>query len=190
MRTPILIDNCVWDLLWNRQVELLEEQGTDLAFRVSPYGTQEIPAEDHPCEKSRLVGIYARDQLAKLGQSTVQWFACSDLDDPNLAGLGGLGDLQLDGSVVGGGYLGTVEGQDYREANQHRVGGQSGTKIRKSGLLHNQTDVDYGEWSFGMPVVTLNVKDYRGAGTVVDLRSWAVGGFGDFIRSVLTANKS
>lgn len=186
MATTVLIDNCVWDLLWRRGVQLRDEQGGDLTFTVSPYGTQEIPPADHPNTKARAVGDYAREQLAELRAQEATWFCFGDLDDPT-AGSGGFGDLQDDGTVVGGGFLTSVEGQDFRNANQHRIGGDSGTKVMKSGLPKNQTDVDYGEWSFGLPVVTLNAKDYKGAGKVIDLSGWSTGSFGDFIRSHLAA---
>ena len=184
MLTTVLIDNCVWDLLWEKDVQLRHEQGSDLTFAVSPYGTQEIPPSDHPSEKARQVGNYARAQLAELDAQEVNWFRMSNIGDP-ADGKGGFGDLQADGTVVGGGYLTSVEGMEYREANQHRIGAPSGTKVKKSGLPGNETDIDYGEWSFGLPVVTLNVKDYKNAGTVIDLSTWQEGGFGDFIRAHL-----
>lgn len=184
MRTTVLIDNCVWDLLWERSVNLRQEKGIDLAFSLSPLGTQEIPGDDHPDERARKVGAYARGQLAEMNAHEVEWFCMSDVGD-QAVGRGGLGGLQPDGLVAGGGYFTSVEGREYREANQHRIGGATGTKRKKSGLLSNETDVDYGEWSFGLPVVTLNHKDYKGSGTVIDLREWRDGGFGDFIRAQL-----
>jgi hypothetical protein len=52
-------------------------------------------------------------------------------------------------------------------------------------LLSNETDVDYGEWTFGLPIVTMNAKDFRGSGTVIHLEKWEHGSFGDFVRACL-----
>lgn len=184
MRTTVLIDNCVWDCLWERGVQLRHEQGSDLTFAVSPFGTKEIPPADHSDDKARKVGKYAREQLAELDALEVGWLQLSDVNAPS-EGSGGLGDLQADGTLAGGGYVTSIEGQEYQKANRHRIGGVTGAKLQKSGLLSNETDVDYGEWSFGLPVVTLNPKDFKGAGAVIDLSGWLEGGFGDYIRAQL-----
>lgn len=180
----VLIDNCAWDRLWERSVHLPDEQGNDLKFSVSNFGLIEIPSDEHPCEKARAVGAYARGQLAQLEAGQVVWFGFQS-EGRQESGTGGLGDLQPDGSVAGGGYLTSVDGRDYRQANESRIGGVTGTKVKKSGLLSNETDVDYGEWSFGLPVVTMNGKDFKGAGTIIHLEKWEHGSFGDFVRTWL-----
>ena len=180
----VLIDNCAWDRLWERNVHLPDEQGNDLHFSVSNLGLIEIPSIDHSSEKAIAVGLYARNQLAQLESQPVVWFGFQ-AEDGKESGIGGFGDLQPDGSVVGGGFLTSVEGREYRQANESRIGGMTGTKLKKSGLLSNETDVDYGEWSFGLPIVTMNAKDFRGAGTVIHLEKWEHGSFGDFVRACL-----
>lgn len=175
----VLLDNCVWNLLYERKVDLLVEQADDLEFNVSDLGWLEIPSPDHT---AAAVGDYARDQLARLGKAPATWFAFAG--HPRAAGFG---DLQPDGSVVGGGYLASVEGQAYKDDDSlHRkVGGITGDKPAKSGLLKNETDVDYGDWSFSAPVVTDNIKDFKNAGRVIPLSAWTSGNFGDFVRANL-----
>ncbi|OBS35395.1 hypothetical protein [Pseudomonas syringae] len=183
----VLIDNCAWDRLWQRNVHLPDEQGLDLRFSVSSFGLIEIPSGEHPSEKARAVGAYAREQLAFLEAEQVVWFGFQDEGKSN-SRVGGFGDLQPDGTVLGGGFLTSVEGRDYRQKNESRIGGETGSKVKKSGLLSNETDVDYGEWSFGLPVATMNVKDFKGAGTIIDLEKWHDGSFGDFVRACLVHN--
>lgn len=129
--TTVLIDNCVWDRLWERNVQLGHEQGNDLAFAVSRLGMLEIPLDNHPNEKARQVGLYALAQLAELDAQVVNWLRLLDLDATGESSSV-LGDLQADGIIAGGGYLTSLEGQEYREANQHHIGGASGSKRQKS----------------------------------------------------------
>ncbi|MBE7375076.1 hypothetical protein [Pseudomonas lopnurensis] len=67
LRATVLIDNCAWDILESRGVDLLEERGENLQFTVSDLGLIEIPADSHPSESAQRVGQYTRAQLAALG---------------------------------------------------------------------------------------------------------------------------
>ncbi|WP_247258082.1 hypothetical protein [Pseudomonas moorei] len=185
-RQVVLLDNCVWDLLMAKEVDLLVEQGEDLSFRISDLGEIEIPDAEHEREKARAVGVYARSQMARLGAEPVQWFSFAG-DQESSRGTSGLGDLIPDGTIVGGGFLADLDGQAYSaDSGLHkRVGGASGVARTNSGLLKNQTDVDYGEWSFGLPVVTANPKDFKNAGRIIRMDGWTSGGFGDFVRREL-----
>lgn len=184
VRETVLIDNCAWDILESRGVELVDECGEDLQFTVSDLGLIEIPADSHPSEDAQRVGKYARAQLAALEAEPAVWFQLKDINDPTPSG-GGIGELQPDGSVRGGGFLTSIEGQAYADANEHRIGGNSGAKRMGSGLLKHQTDIDYGEWSAGLLVITANPKDFKAGAKAVDIRTWESGSFGDFVRQVL-----
>jgi hypothetical protein len=185
----VLIDNCVLNFLHARNVDLLAEQGDDLTFNVSDLGWLEIPKFDTDKLEAREVGEYARDQLARLQAEPVQWFTFGDLDNPS-AGKGGYGELMPDGTVKGGGYLGDLAGKIYREdPTQHKkIGGESGTKRTNSGLLRNETDVDYGEWAMNFPVVTDNGRDFKKFKNVIMIRDWGDVPFGIFIRQKLTSS--
>lgn len=185
VREIVLIDNCAWDILESRGVNLVDERGDDLQFTVSDFGMIEIPADTHPSEDAQRVGKYARAQLAALEAEPAVWFQLQDIDDPTPSG-GGFGELQPDGSVQGGGFLTSIEGQAYADANKHRIGGTSGEKRMGSGLLKHQTDIDYGEWSVGLLVITANPKDFKAGAKAVDIRTWESGSFGDFVRQALT----
>lgn len=185
-RTTILIDNCAWDELLRRGVDLTHEQGSDLLFSMSRYGQQEIPSPDHERAEARATSAYVHGQIEALDMKPVEWLVLGDLDSDTVKGAG-LGDLQPDGTVSGGGYLTSVEGRDFvnDDTKHEKIGGKSGTKRKGSGLLSSQTDVDYGEWSMGLPVVTLNIRDFKHAGKIIDLNGWEDGTFGDFIRRAL-----
>lgn len=180
-RKVILIDNCAWDVLEGRGVDLVDERGDDLQFTVSELGLAEIPDDSHPNEDARRVGRYARAQLAALEAEPVVWFRFGNVNDPS-SGSGGFGDLQADGSIRGGGHLSSVEGRCYADANKHRLGGTSGEKRTGSGLLKNQTDIDYGELSAGHLVITANPKDFKDGARAVDICTWGSERFGDFVR--------
>lgn len=184
MRTKVLIDNCTWDRLWERAVSLKDEAGDDLEFAISEYGEMEIPSADHPSEKARAVSEYVSRQRSEI--DVAKWFSFGSLDsDASSKSVGsGFGTLLPNGSVSGGGYVSSVEGRAFTEANKHRIGGVTGSKLQKSGLLKNQTDIDYGEWAHGLYVVTLNIKDFSqvGSGKVINLEEWKEGLFGDFVR--------
>lgn len=184
VRETVLIDNCSWDILESRNVDLVDERGEDLHFTVSDLGLIEIPADSHTDQKAQRVGKYARAQLDALKAEPAVWFQLGDIDDPTPRG-GGLGDLQPDGSVKGGGFLTSIEGRTYAEAHKHRIGGASGVKRTNSGLLKDQTDIDYGEWSVGLLVITANPKDFKAGTSAVDIRTWESGRFGDFVRLAL-----
>lgn len=188
-REMVLIDNCAWDILESRGVDLVKERGEELQFTVSDLGLVEIPQDSHPSEDAQRVGKYARAQLAALRAEPATWLLLKDIDDPSTTG-GGLGDLLSDGSVTGGGYLTSVEGRAYADANKRRIGGDSGVKTTGSGLLKNQTDIDYGEWSAGLLVITANPKDFKAGAMAVDVRSWTAGSFGDFVRQALVERRS
>lgn len=185
-RTTVLIDNCAWDELGRRGVDLTREQGSDLLFSMSAYGQQEIPSPDHERAEARATSAYVHGQIEALEMKPVEWLVLRDVDSDPANGAG-LADLQPDGTVSGGGYVTSVEGREYvnDDTKHKKVGGISGTKRKGSGLLSNQTDVDYGEWSMGLPVVTLNIGDFMHAGKVIDLNGWTAGSFGDFIRREL-----
>lgn len=185
-RQTVLLDNCAWDKLRNRGVDLVSEQGNDLFFTTSVYGLQEIPPADHEREDARATSAYAHDQLESLKALPVEWFGLGDANCERQDGAG-FGDLLPDGTVSGGGYLTSVEGRAYfhDDSKHKKIGGESGVKPKGSGLLSNLTDVDYGEWSMGIPVVTGNAKDFKNAGKVIDLSGWVAGTFGDFVRSEL-----
>lgn len=189
LRETVLIDNCAWDILQSRGVDLVRERGEDLHFTVSNLGLVEIPQDSHPREDAQRVGKYARAQLAALGAEPAVWFLLKDIGHPSTTG-GGLGELQSDGSVTGGGYLSSVEGRAYADANKHRIGGSSGVKRVGSGLLKHQTDIDYGEWSAGLLVFTANPKDFKAGATAVDIGTWTEGSFGDFVRQSLVERRS
>jgi len=182
-RETVLIDNCAWDILESRGVRLVAERGGDLNFTVSDLGWIEIPADSHPSEDAQRVGAYARAQLAALEAEPAVWFQFGG----DGTGSGGFGELQPDGSVKGGGYLTSVEGRAYAVENGHRIGGVSGMKRTGSGLLKHQTDIDYGEWSTGLLVVTANPKDFKAGANAADIRSWVSGSFGDFVRQALSS---
>jgi len=184
VRETVLIDNCTWDILESRCVDLVDKRGEDLQFTVSDLGLIEIPADSHSSEDAQRVGKYARAQLAALEAEPAVWFQLKDIDDPTPSG-GGFGELQPDGSVKGGGFLTSIEGQTYADANKHRIGGTSGVKRMGSGLLKHQTDIDYGEWSAGLLVITANPKDFKAGAKAVDIRTWESGSFGDFVRQAL-----
>ncbi|WP_152031515.1 hypothetical protein [Pseudomonas putida] len=190
-KSTVLIDNCAWDELMRRGVDLREEQATDLEFNISLNGSLEIPSEDHERSEARATGNYIREQMKAVDMKPAQWLVLGDLgSDCNQCA--GLGDMMPDGNVVGGGYMTSVEGRDFAndDTKHKKVGGESGTKRQGSGLLKNQTDVDYGEWSMEITVVTLNTKDFRHAGKIIDLSEWNDGSFGDFIRSKLANQQS
>lgn len=157
-----MIDNCVWDVLRKREVDLTREQGSDLLFSFSSYGLQEIPPLDHERAEARATSVYAREQIQALKMEPVEWHMLRDLSSHSDHRTG-FGDLQPDGSVSGGGHLTSVEGREYvNDSTRHeKIGGASGTKTTGSGLPKNQTDVDYGEWSMWIPVVTVNVRDLK-----------------------------
>lgn len=184
VREKVLIDNCAWDILESRGVDLVHESGEDLQFAVSDLGLIEIPANSHPSEDAQRVGKYARAQLEALEAEPAVWFQLKDIDDLTPSG-GGLGELQPDGSVKGGGFLTSIEGRAYADANKHRIGGATGVKRMGSGLLKNQTDIDYGEWSVGLLVITANPKDFKDGAEAVDIGAWESGSFGDFVRRAL-----
>lgn len=185
-RSLVLIDNCAWDELMRRGVDLALEQGADLQFSISIYGHQEIPPADHEREEARATGQYIREQMNAAKIQPAQWFALGDLESET-AGAG-LGSLEPDGSVTGGGYMTSVQGRAFvsDEKSHKKIGGASGTKRQGSGLLKNQTDVDYGEWAFSVPLVTLNIKDFHNSIMIIDLNMWTSGNFGEFIRNELT----
>ncbi len=185
LRATVLIDNCAWDILESRGVDLLEERGENLQFTVSDLGLIEIPADSHPSESAQRVGQYTRAQLAALETNPAVWFQLKDFDDPTPSG-DGFGELRPDGSVQGGAFLTSVEGRAYAVANEHRIGGASGVKMTGSGLLKHQTDIDYGEWSAGLLVITANPKDFKAGAQAVDIRTWVSGSFGDFVRQALS----
>ncbi|WP_263261888.1 hypothetical protein [Pseudomonas sp. RIT-PI-S] len=182
----VLLDNNVWDILRKKGCDLLVEAGSDLDFRVSDLGIIEVPSPDHARAEAVATGIYAREQLERLASRPVEWFRLSDGEARQ--GGGGLGDLQSDGTVLGGGFLTSVEGRDFIEdpTRHKKVGGETGESLRPTGLLQNQTDVDYGEWSMAFPLVTRNVKDFKRAGRIIDISFWTKGGFGDFVRGQLS----
>lgn len=184
-RETVLIDNCAWDILESRGVDLVNERGEDLQFTVSDLGLIEIPADSHPNEVAQRVGNYARVQLAALEAEPAVWFQFKDFDGPTPSG-GGFRELQPDGSVKGGAFLTSVEGRAYTDANEHRVGGASGVKRMGSGLFKHQTDIDYGECSAGLLVITANPKDSKAGAKTVDIRTWVSGSFGDFVRQALS----
>ncbi|WP_258908895.1 hypothetical protein [Pseudomonas putida] len=185
-KTTILIDNCAWDELMLRGVDLVQEQKADLRFTISTYGLQEVPSADHERDEARATSAYVGRQIEALELKPVQWLVLGDLESKANEGAG-LGDLQPDGTISGGGYMTSVEGREFAQDNtmHKKVGGESGSKLMGSGLLKNQIDVDYGEWSMGLPLVTLNVKDFRHAGKIIDLNRWKDGAFGEFIRREL-----
>lgn len=184
VRETILIDNCAWNILESRGVVLVDECGEDLQFTVSDLGLIEIPAGSHPSKDAQRVGKYARAQLAALEAEPAAWFQFRDINALAPSG-GGFGELQTDGSVTGGGFLTSVEGRAYADANEHRIGGTSGVKRMGSGLLKHQTDIDYGEWSAGLLVITANPKDFKAGAKALDIRTWEAGSFGDFVRKAL-----
>lgn len=184
IRETVLIDNCAWDILESRGVELVDERGEDLQFTVSDLGLIEIPEGSHLNEDAQRVGKYARAQLAALKANPAVWFQLKDIDDPTPSG-GGFGELQPDDSVKDGAFLTSVEGRAYADTNKHRIGGTSGVKRMGSGLLKHQTDIDYGEWSAGLLVITANPRDFKAGAKVVDVRTWVSGSFGDFVRQAL-----
>jgi hypothetical protein len=187
-RQLVLLDNCVWHFLLAKNVDLLAEQGDDLMFNVSDLGWIEIPSAEHERLEAREVGDYAREQIARLHSEPVQWFSYGSVENPTI-GKGGYGELMPDGTVKGGGYLADLTGQIYREdPTQHKkIGGESGTKRTNSGLLRNQTDVDYGEWAINFPVITDNGRDFKKFKNVIMIRDWGDTPFGDFIRENLTS---
>lgn len=184
-RKVILIDNCAWDILESRGVDLVDERGDDLQFTVSKLGLAEIPDDSHPNEDARRAGRYARAQLAALEAEPVDWFRFGNVNDPS-SGSGGFGDLQADGSIRGGGFLSSVGGRRYADANEHRIGGANGEKRTGSGLLKNQTDIDYGEWSAGHLVITANLKDFKDGARAVGIGTWGPERFGDFVRNAVS----
>lgn len=182
----VLLDNCVWNFLYHRKVDLLTEQGNNLAFKISDLGDVEIPSADHPDDEVRAIGEYAREQISRLETDPVQWFSYADSGKPG-TGKGGFGELMPDGTVKGGGFFTGVEGHAYLEdPSQHKaVGGLTGDKKTKSGLRKNQTDVDYGQWAMNFPIVTDNEKDFKKFKTVILIRDWKDTTFGDFVRGQL-----
>ncbi|MCQ4314495.1 hypothetical protein EA797_04585 [Stutzerimonas zhaodongensis] len=181
-RQMVLIDNCVFDRLKERGVDLKAESGTDLDFRISAFGELEIPSVMHDRQDARETGKYVVEQLDNLGQPPVRWFGFAGDDVPG--GRGGLGDLAPDGTLSGGGFLSSIEGLDFlADPERHKaIGGMTGTRVRPTGLLANQTDTDYGVWSINFPLVTDNPKDFKRAGKVIPFAEWTEGAFGDFIR--------
>lgn len=186
-RQLVLLDNCVFDFLLARSVDLLVEQGDDLSFNISDLGWIEIPKTDHERLEAREVGDYAREQMSRLESQPVQRFGYGDSENPGV-GKGGYGELMPDGTVKGGGYFADLAGQIYREdPTQHKkIGGESGTKCTNSGLLRNQTDVDYGEWAINFPIVTHNGRDFKKFKNVIMIGDWGDIPFGDFIRANLS----
>lgn len=185
VREKVLIDHCAWDVLESLGVDLVNERRDDLQFTVSDLGLIEIPTDSRPAEGVRRVGKYARAQLAALGAEPAVWFQLRNVDEPISGGVGFV-ELQPDGSVREGGALTSVEGRTYVDANEHRIGGASGVKRTGSGLRKNQTDIDYGEWSAGLLVITANSKDFKAGARFVDIRTWVSGSFGDFVRHALS----
>ncbi|MDY7536511.1 MULTISPECIES: hypothetical protein [Pseudomonas] len=182
----VLLDNCVWNFLWRRNVDLIAEQGTDLAFKISDLGEIEIPSVDHQDDEVKAIGVYAREQISRLEADPVQWFSYADSGQPG-SGKGGFGELMPDGTVKGGGFFTGIEGHAYLEdPYQHKVvGGLTGEKKTKSGLLKNQTDVDYGQWALNFPIITDNEKDFKNFKKVILIKDWNDTTFGDFIREQL-----
>lgn len=187
-KQTVLLDNNAWDFLRDRQVDLRAEAGTDLHFTISRLGEIEIPSKGHTSADARATNAYATEQMANLAATPVEWFVLGDLNDPD-AGSGGFGDLQPNGEVIGGGYIGSLEGLAYAadDSKHKKLGGSSGTATRPTGLLQNQTDIDYGQWAMDIPVVTKNIKDFKHARLVIDLNKWVTGSFGDFIRTEIAA---
>ncbi|HBN9641065.1 hypothetical protein [Pseudomonas aeruginosa] len=188
-RKTVLIDSCAWNKLWERNVQLLEEQGTDLCFTISTYGEQEIPdpAQETKSENAKAVGAYIKEQMHALQMEPIQRLQLVDSETSLDVGIR-LGDLAPDGSVSRGGFLSSVEGRAYVEdpSRHKKIGGKTGSKIKGSGLPSNLTDVDYGEWSIDLgPLVTDNVKDFKDAGNIIDISLWHDGSFGDFVRKQL-----
>lgn len=127
----VLLDNNAWDFLKDRQVDLRAEAGADMHFTISRLGEMEIPPKGHTSADARATNAYATEQLANLAATPVEWFVLGDLNDPN-AGSGGFGDLQSNGEVIGGGYIGSLEGQAYvaDDSKHKKLGGTSGTATR------------------------------------------------------------
>lgn len=109
----------------DRQVDLRAEAGTDLHFTISRLGEIEIPSKGHTSADARATNAYATEQMAKLAATPVEWFVPGDLNDPD-AGSGGVGDLQPNGEVIGGGYIGSLEGQAYAaDDSKHKKLGEA-----------------------------------------------------------------
>lgn len=183
----VFLDNCTWNFLYAKQVDLLAEQGDEYSFTVSARGFLEIPRLDHPDESVRLIGLYAHEQLNRLAAQPANRFGFGSLGEDAPLGTAGFGSLEPDGTVTGGGYFGTLEGQTFRDdpTLHKKIGGLSGVKKTNSGLLKNETDVDYGEWSLDFPLITDNLRDFKNAKYLINIKDWQHGPFGDFVTSEL-----
>lgn len=142
----------------------------DLQFTVSDLGLIEIPAGSHPSEDAQRVGKYARAQLAALEAEPAVWFQFRDINAPAPSGVVSVSCRLTVASLVG--VPDQRRGRAYADANEHRIGGASGVKRMGSGLLKHQTDIDYGEWSAGLLVITANPKDFKAGAKALDIRTW------------------
>lgn len=177
MPDVLVIDNCAWDILHAAGVDI-ESDLEGMSIEISAFGDIELPDEQNPP-----VAQYAREVLRRCGRVQKD-FGFRDLNasgpaDPRIGGFG-------DGRMI------SLSRKDYADTQPVKVGGIDGTKRKGSGLLANQTDVDYAERSFDFPVLTANAKDFKHAiaqgGKVIDLDKWDQQNqsFRDFMRENLS----
>ena len=175
----IYIDNCAWNILHEKNVDLSQELSGQFSLAISTYGDIEIPDEKAP-----LVAEYARNALSSSPHEGVRkdfGFTDKFSNEPPDPSIGGFGE----------GYLVDKKRVEYERTQPYLLGGKSGDKRTNSGLLRNQTDIDYAGRSLESPVITANIRDYRHAiqngGQIIDLKLWQSGieSFGDFLRAKL-----
>jgi hypothetical protein len=175
----IYIDNCAWDTLHKCNVDLSRELADHFSLAISAYGEIEIPDKKNPP-----VAEYARKALSGYPHNGVRkdfGFTDKFSKEPPDPRLGGFDE----------GYFVDRTRVEYERIQPRLLGGKTGDKRTNSGLLKNQTDIDYAGRSLESPVITANIGDYTHAiqngGQVIDLSQWQPDKetFGDFLRAVL-----
>jgi len=178
----IYIDNCVWDFLFDRKLDLAIELPQE-EFRVSI--TREAEFEIAPIKRAE-VRAFAKDTIAKCKIESDSFFGLSDeslpLDEQRISGLGE-------------GRLASAEESAFIDGQQNRIRG----KKRPTKLFPNEADVSLAARSFHAIVLTAErrkpgaLKDaYDRGGDVVFLEHFDKSGksLSEFIKSAYRARNA
>jgi hypothetical protein len=167
MKIDIFIDNNVWDILWNQNVDLeVELPCEEFNLKMTREAEFEIPKM--PDEKRNYVEKYIAKKIIKTDLSFGFYDESISSEDQRNGGFGDIFDPE-----VGGTFLAS----DQEQLIKSEIIGPS---KRPTGLLKNEADVSLAAISLHSFVITCDGKKAlkrakKENGKIIDLKKYSVG---------------
>ncbi|SCX74503.1 hypothetical protein [Variovorax sp. EL159] len=159
MKTPVYIDSCAWNYLFETQVVMSETFPSDefslFITREVEIELQEIPDVGHGDSDKRPLKQFIQESIAQNSVCTTGFFGFRTFEKD-----GTPSKTQVNLGFNQGGFQPTADRDWYAKSGVRAH--LDGKPIRKSGLGHNQADASLGVRSFGAIVLTNEKKTKSG----------------------------